>query len=110
MDLPWNGMQELVGYIIEDKYQTAKSLEDELKNKYDGEFPADWLEDDTQEIREALLKLANPINNGKSKSAWFKRIDHGQYLGNVIFECFDDMDADKHLKKMFIELSKWIDA
>jgi putative ATP-dependent endonuclease of the OLD family len=42
------------------------------------------------------------------KKGWFKRIDHGEALGNVIFQYFDGIDEEIHLKKMFTDLSTWV--
>jgi len=39
---------------------------------------------------------------------WFKRIDHGEFLGVTIFECFEELNSKK-IKLQLEKLSKWID-
>ena len=42
------------------------------------------------------------------KKEWFKRIDHGEALGDVIFKYINQMEG-KQLKGMLEGLSEWID-
>lgn len=102
-DLPWKGVQQLLDYIISDKYQTKENLESALKNEYSS-LPKDWWNSHSdEETKTALSKISN------QKNEWFKRIDHGQKLGEIIFGCFDEMNDEIHLKKMLTDLSDWID-
>ena len=53
-------------------------------------------------MRQAIGKTA------KEKD-WFKRIDHGEFLGSIIFNYFGEME-DKKIKKQLEDLSSWIDT
>lgn len=108
-DLPWSGINSLIDYIIEDKYQNLRDFEIALTAKCDGGLATNWRDSDTREIRQALLNLACPEKKGERKPAWFKRIDHGQKLGEVIFGCFEEMGDNTRLKTIFEGLSIWID-
>ena len=43
-----------------------------------------------------------------SKSEWFKRIDLGESLGDIVFEHWDKVDNNSKLKKTVNELSTWV--
>jgi len=98
-DLPWDAIKELIAY------QESKSCEESVRNSVESKFgkklSQDWKEDDTPEIRRALGEAAKG-------SRWFKRIDHGEFLGSVIFKYFDKI-KDKTLGKRLQELLGWID-
>jgi predicted ATP-dependent endonuclease of OLD family len=98
-DLPWNAVKKLIAY------QESKSSEESVKNciesKIERKLGNDWKENDDLEIRKVLGEVARD-------KAWFKRIDHGEFLGSVIFKHFDKI-KDKTLGKRLQELSGWID-
>lgn len=104
-DLPWAGIKELLAYVLIAKYSgNAISLEDSVKAKYPAgqAFPADWKDVDTAFTRQAVGLAA-------WKKEWFKRIDHGEVIGKIIFKYFDAIGDEVHMKKMLTELSNWID-
>ena len=110
-DLPWNGVKELVEYAQFTHYQDKNAIEAIIKEKFGNDeiFPENWLETDTNDIRMAIGNAsAKRDNENSDRKEWFKRIDHGEVLGNVIFKYFDEMDEEIHLKKMFTGLSIWI--
>jgi predicted ATP-dependent endonuclease of OLD family len=94
-DLPWGSVNRLVLKAIEIKSEehvfavTAVSQVEDL------------LESDTPELRELLG------NKAKSKG-WFKRIDHGEYIGKEWFDCISEISATT-LKTEFDNLNNWID-
>ncbi len=100
-DLPWEGIKELINYRIEEKGE--QSTLDSVKSKYIGTFPVTWQNKDTPEMRKAL-GLASVV---KDKD-WFKRTDHGEFLGKVCCKYLSEME-DNRLKQQIEELSKWID-
>lgn len=103
-DLPWDGIKELLAYVMRAHERTEESLRDSVGEKYEGSpFPDDWMETDSPEMRTALAKTSVV----KDKE-WFKRIDHGEALGNVVFRHISEMDG-KQLKGMLEGLSEWID-
>ncbi len=98
-DLHWDAVKELIAY------QESKSSEASVKNciesKIKRKLGKDWKENDDLEIRKVLGEVARD-------KAWFKRIDHGEFLGSVIFKHFDKI-KDKTLGKRLQEVSGWID-
>jgi putative ATP-dependent endonuclease of OLD family len=103
--LPWDAIKELLAYVLRTHYKGNElSLEESVKSKYSAGqvFPADWKDADTALTRKAIGLAA-------WKKEWFKRIDHGETLGKTIFKYFGAMAEGLQLKKMFTELSNWID-
>jgi putative ATP-dependent endonuclease of the OLD family len=98
-DLPWSGIKELIDYVLREK----PNLEESIKTKFSGVFPVDWKNTDNKLMREALIN-ASAV---KSKE-WFKRIDHGEFLGNVCLKYLSEMEGKK-LKVQIEGLSNWID-
>lgn len=107
-DLPWEAIKELINYALDTRYNGAhETLIQSLVSKYpEGiEFPAnDAFVNDTPEMRAALASVSSI-----TKKEWFKRTDHGEFLGNIIFKYIDAMDNESHLKKILLALSEWID-
>jgi hypothetical protein len=83
---------------------SESQIRESIKSKYNGDFPADFLNADSPQMRKALADTA--IVNDKE---WFKRIDHGEFLGDVIFKHINDMDG-KNIKNQLDGISYWIDA
>jgi predicted ATP-dependent endonuclease of OLD family len=100
-DLPWDGIKKLIDYVINEKNIHEDQLIQSIKSKYEGNFPDDFKNSDTPEMRQAIGEVAK--NN-----EWFKRIDHGEFLGVTIFECFEELNSEK-IKLQLEKLSKWID-
>ncbi|MDX9694158.1 MAG: AAA family ATPase [Bacteroidales bacterium] len=98
-DLPWNGIKELIDYVLKEK----PNLEDSIKDKFGGVLPVDWRNTDNKLMREALLK-ASVVKDKE----WFKRIDHGEFLGSVCCRYLKDMEGKK-LKSQIEGLSNWLD-
>jgi putative ATP-dependent endonuclease of OLD family len=102
-DLPWDGVIELIDYVIERSGKTEEQIKNSIKSKYSGTFPEDFREENTPEIRQAIAK-ASTVEG----SEWFKRIGHGESLGLMIFKYFNEIE-DTGLKKQLENLSAWID-
>jgi putative ATP-dependent endonuclease of the OLD family len=100
LDLPWDGIKELVNYQIG---QLEESIEDIIRNafKQHGELESNWIDKDTLEIRQVLGTTAK-------KKSWFKRTDHGEFLGKICCK-YISSSKGKRIEKQFVELSKWID-
>lgn len=64
------------------------------------------------EIFLSELKAEEQIKIGtiakQKKSEWYKRIDLGEKLGDIVFEHWDLIDEDSKLKKTVNELSTWV--
>ncbi|MBP1638691.1 MAG: hypothetical protein H6Q17_274 [Bacteroidetes bacterium] len=98
-DLPWDGVKGLIDYVLKEK----PHLEESIKAKYVGEFPVDWKNIDNTLMRETLYK-ASVVKDKE----WFKRIDHGEFLGNVCLKYLSDM-AKKPLGIQISGLLNWVD-
>lgn len=100
LDLPWEGIKELIIYQI---LQLQESIEDSVKSgfkKY-GELASNWIETDTVEIRQVLGDTAK-------KKSWFKRTDHGEFLGKICCKYLTESKG-KRIEKQIEQLSKWLD-
>jgi len=100
-DLPWDGIKKLIDYVMKEKNIHENQLIQSIKSKYEDSFPDDFKNSDTPKMRQAIGEVAK--NN-----RWFKRIDHGEFLGVTIFECFEELNSEK-IKLQLEKLSKWID-
>lgn len=109
-DLQWDGVIELVKHRIEDK--GIESIKSTFLNAKLGNFPEDWENEESAAFRNALGKAAGykkeKIDGNYEDKSWFKRIDHGLYLGTVICKYYEQME-NNHLKQMINNLSKFMD-
>ena len=112
-DLPWAQVLELVDYAVKAHSKTKAVVEDEiLRNYSEDSLPESWRDNETLELRKAIASASQQKHKEREdkRKSWFKRIDHGEVLGGVIFNCMETMDDTKALKMMFTNLSNWIDA
>jgi len=106
LNAPWEAVKEAVEYAILIHSKSEESLKDSLKSKYENgsKFPENWRATDNVAIRQAIAKAASV----KTKE-WFKRIDHGEALGNIIFQYFNEIELT-HLGIMLSDIEAWIDG
>jgi putative ATP-dependent endonuclease of the OLD family len=94
-DLPWEQVKTLLDYVIDEKSEqsilaiTNKTAVDDLKGS------------NSLEIRKLLGEKAK-------EKGWFKRIDHGEFIGNLWFNALSNID-DTRLKAQYDKLTKWIE-
>lgn len=98
-DLRWDAIRELINY--EEKKSLEKAVKDSVNSRCTESLTTNWQETDSAANREALGKTAKDMG-------WFKRIDHGEYLGTVICKYIDKIE-DKTLGKQIKKISDWID-
>ena len=106
-DLPWIAVRELLEYaLVAHKNGDRNALDTSIKTHFPqgARFSENWLDEDTLPLRTALAKAST----NKDKH-WFKRIDHGEFLGTIIFKYFAEIDDDKVLKSNLVKLINWID-
>ncbi|MFD2966281.1 ATP-dependent nuclease [Sphingobacterium bambusae] len=106
-DIPWGAIKQLLQYaLVVHKSNDQIALEASIKAQFPHgyRFNQNWLEEDTSELRTALAKASV-----KKDKEWFKRIDHGEFLGSIIFEYFDQINERALLKQNFEGLINWID-
>lgn len=101
-DLPFNAITELVNYVIKDAYNSDKnSFLDSMKSK-NSAFSDNWETTDTESVRNELADRAK-------EKEWFKRIDHGEFLGNIIFKYWAELSEEKCLKKQLNQVIGWVE-
>lgn len=107
-DLPWSAIQELITYALKvHKKNITVSLEDAIKAKLPTghKLEVNWQNVDTPILRETLANVS--VSKG---SEWFKRIDHGEYLGSIIFKHYGNINENAYLKRNLSSLIEWIDT
>jgi len=98
-DLPWDAVKEIIEYAFNEK--GSKSVKDSLESKSSNTLPKDWDKIESSGIREVLGVVSK-------ENGWFKRIDHGEFLGKIC--CGNEMDISvKILGKIFKEINDWVD-
>jgi len=100
-DLPWNAVKSLIDYRI--SYKGEDSVIDSIKSKYSDDFPSDWRNTDSQTMRTAIFNASIIKDN-----EWFKRIDHGEFLGKICCENTETI-KEKKLGQIINDLSNWIE-
>lgn len=95
-DLPWDGIKELCDYIIKDK-NVNKDFKQYVKELYN----FDWDNTDTVANRTFFSDTA-------IKQSWFKRIDHGEFLGDVCIKFKDKLEEKSALKNILSLIDTWI--
>lgn len=107
-DLPWLAVKELIEYALAiHKNKDQNALNSSIKAHFPQgtQFSENWLDEDTPQLRTALAKAST-----KKDKDWFKRIDHGEFLGTIIFKYFEEIDEQKVLKTNLVSLIDWIDS
>ena len=100
-DLPVGGVKELLDYAIEEK--SEESIKTSIKNQNNNALSDNWYENDIETMRMAIGKASI-----LSTKAWFKRTDHGEFLGTIWCKYLDQMEG-KRLTEQFNDLNEWID-
>jgi putative ATP-dependent endonuclease of OLD family len=102
-DLPRGTIRKMLEYSISLDGLESKSIFDSVNSKLSSklQFTENWYETDNDEIRKALGIVFQ-------KNGWYKRIDHGEAIGDIIFSNWSEVDKSKRTQTIFFELSKWI--
>ena len=108
-DIPWAAVVQMVNYRIDEK--AILSIKQDFTNNNLGDFPDDWENCETS-LRIKLSKACaykKDKGNGKFEDkSWFKRIDHGIFLGSTICRYISEIE-DTRLGKNIQNLIKWMD-
>lgn len=99
-DLSWSGVIKLLQYA-KDRYSDAfdSAFSDYISNPVE-----EWGEDSS--LRDKIIS----VFNGSSGRKWFKTIQHGEALGDIVFKYISEMEDGACLKSILTSLSDWIDA
>lgn len=104
-DLPYEAVKEIVQYAIEERYNSDESHFFDSAKAKNSRFPCDWKDNDCELIRTTLADVSTT-----EKKEWFKRIDRGEELGNIIFKHFDNINNETRLKKQLNLIMRWIES
>lgn len=99
-DLPWFEIKKIIRYAIDEF--GLQSITQIIENKLPNKLGKNWLDEEKQEIRDAIGKAA------KSKD-WYKRIDHGEFLGDIYFDN-EDILEDTKLYSQLTDIHNWIEG
>lgn len=99
-DLPWQAVLELLDYRIGEKDE--QKVIESIQSKYSGILPLLWREEDTKQTRAAMYEASVTKQN-----EWFKRIDHGEFVGKICCENLESIES-KRLGEIMHGLSSWI--
>jgi predicted ATP-dependent endonuclease of OLD family len=102
-DLSWDSVIRMIDYRIENDNTDSKSIFGSIYSTQTSEhFSNDWYKTESAILRQLLG------NKAKEKD-WYKRIDHGEEIGNLLFGEFETLNDDKKIKQMFQKLIDWIE-
>lgn len=99
--IPWDGVLELLKWAEENTDKSIFPISGTLL--YSVDEIANLQEKDREDARKKIGAAA------KSKQAWYKNINGGEALGEIIMRYFDGMNDDNPLKKEISELLNWIE-
>lgn len=103
-DIPFNGANELLNIAAEEKGFT--SVCDKLNSKgisctvTDDNIVLPTIDIETQRSIGTVAK--------HNKSEWYKRIELGEKLGDIVFKYWDLLDENSKIKTTVNELSMWV--
>lgn len=100
-DLPWEGIQEIIEYRIEEKDENA--VKASVAAKYGTQLSENWKNADSPDLRTAIYQ-----SSIVKKKEWFKRTDHGEVVGNISLKYKLDL-TETRLGWQIDELIKWIE-
>lgn len=103
-DLDWESIVKLINYRIEIDSHNSKSLFNDTYMRAESrpEYTESWYEKDSEELRKLF-------GDKSKKSDWYKRIDHGMEISNIILPKITEMNPEKRTRKIFDNLTSWID-
>ena len=112
-DLPWDAIKELCDYVSRDRKITS-----DFATFVKTSTGLDFVDLDTPENRDVFFKASTykkeKIDTFGTKKiedkSWFKRIDHGEFLGDICIRYKDQLVDGSKLKELISSLDTWIDV
>ena len=113
--------EQLIAYAVEIK--GIQSVEAHLNNEFKDETKEYRVEDeaivlcgnDKGEVSIDVLRRIGKVakgkinkKNNKIEGAWFKRIDRGQDVGNIVFSSKEQIEDMSHFQKTIYSLLMWV--
>lgn len=104
-DLPFVAIKDIIKFVVDERYDSAENRFFSSAKAKNSEFPCNWKDNDCELVRTTLAD----VSTIKDKE-WFKRIDRGEELGNIIFKHFDNINDETCLKKQLNQIMRWIES
>ncbi len=105
-DVPFETIKDIVEYIVNEKYDSDESSFLTSAKSKNTIFPDNWKDNDNELVRQTITEVS--LISDKDK-AWFKRINRGEELGNIIFKNYEHLDSESCLKKQLNKIMEWIE-
>ena len=102
-DLPFDVIIDIVNFVIAERYDSDESRFLNSAKAKNSEFPSNWKDNDCELVRKTLAEISTIKNK-----EWFKRIDRGEELGDIIFRHFDSINNEVCLKKQLNQIIGWV--
>jgi hypothetical protein len=104
-DMPWKGVQELLNYAQGQNTDSFMSAFPDRRNTKVSEW------EDSDQLRAKILEIFKPKKSTEScGKGWFKAIQHGEYIGEIIFKHYEKLNRDSGLKKAISGINDWVDG
>ncbi len=111
LDLPAALVQKLLDVAVEEK--GVDSISSSLRSK-DVSFTVDddniILKDYSTKTREALGLLSKGKAKKGKNGEWYKRIDIGRQIGQIVFESWSEVGSDTKLHRTVSDIIKWVEV
>ena len=103
-DLSWDSVVKMVDYRKNYDGISSQSIFESLYLSVAVKpvFVENWYKDELNDLRMLFGSIAK-------KDDWYKRIDHGEKIGEIVFAEFETMCDDKMIKQIFLKMIKWIE-
>ena len=105
--------EELIGLAVETR--GLQSIKDQLDKEFESKEKKYQIEGETIKLgdindyeKESVLKRIGTVAKGKKESTWFKRIDLGQEVGNIVFSSSDQIEEGSCFKNTIRNLYDWV--
>ena len=103
-DINWDTVKQIITYRLVDSEKNDidifESVNSKLQDKIN--YSVDWKETESNELRKAMGDAA-------AKMGWFKNQTHGEAIGEIVLDSYNDLDHTKRLHSLLSELTGWID-
>ncbi|MCK9160734.1 MAG: AAA family ATPase [Prevotella sp.] len=100
-DLPWDAICKLIEYVLNE----SPTRTDILPVRG---FPYRTVEELTSIESEDQENIRKILGKKAKRNGWYKRIDHGEFIGKVWVDNYDKLQTDCILRKEFDGLKQWI--
>ncbi|MCL2721684.1 MAG: AAA family ATPase [Treponema sp.] len=103
-DLSWDSVVKMVDYRREFDGIENQAIFDSIYSVSTTKpaYTENWYTNESDDVRTQFG------NKAKDKD-WYKRIDHGEKIGEIVFDEFNVLGDDKKIKLIFQKLIEWVE-